>query len=167
VIRFTVEADGFVVLDRAFNRVDQYVSDFRNIWPEVTRTIYGIFGKAFDTEGGSTAAGKWKELSPTYAKRKAILFPGQPILRAENTLFESMTDPEAADAVFRPEKDQLIIGTKDPKARTHQRGRGRIPARPFISFTEHDKRDIQKSIQVGLVQFVRQIGFQVEEEKAA
>lgn len=161
MIRFSATVDGFPVLDRAFNRIDSHISDFRNIWPAPTGIIYGIFGKAFDTEGASTAAGKFKELTPAYAKRKAIEYPGQTILKRENTLFESMTDPEAPDAIFRPEKDQLTIGTRTPYARRHQR------TRPFISFTDRDKRDIQKSIQQGLVQFVRQLGFQVDEEKAA
>lgn len=165
--RFRIEVEGELVFDRAFNRVDQAISDFRNIWPYATDTIYGIFGRAFDTEGASTAAGKWKELSPAYAKAKAIKFPGQSILRAENTLFESLTDPEAADAIFLPEQDQLTIGSRDPKARPHQLGLGDLPARPIISFTETDKRDIQKSLQRGLLQFVRSLGLPVEEERAA
>ena len=166
MIRFVGEIEGVTVLNRAFNRIDQHISDFRGIWPDVTRTIYGIFGKAFDTEGASTAAGKWKALTPSYAKRKAIQYPGQPILRATNSLFESMTDPEAPGAIYRPERDQLTIGTKDPKGRAHQHGGGRLPARPIISFTESDKRDIQKSIQAGLVRFVRGLGFNVEEKAA-
>lgn len=167
MIRFDVTVDGEQAFDRAFNRLDHSVSDFRPIWPFVTGTIYGIFGKAFDTEGASTAAGKWKELSPAYAKRKAIEFPGQTILRREDTLFESLTDPEAADAVFIPEADQLTIGSRTPYARAHQRGAGKLPARPMISFTETDKRDIQKSLQRGLLQFVRSLGLPVEEERAA
>lgn len=166
-MRFTATVEGDVIFDRAFNRLDQGISDFRNVWPEVTTTIYGIFGRAFATEGASTAAGKWKELTPPYARAKAIEFPGQTILKAENTLFESLTDPEAADAIFLPERDQLTIGSRDPKARAHQRGLGNLPARPIISFTETDKRDIQKSLQRGLVQFVRGLGFDVQEERAA
>lgn len=165
--RFIITVENEQVFDRAFNRLDQSVSDFRGIWPGVSGTIYSIFGRAFDTEGASTAAGRWKELTPSYARGKAIKFPGQTILRAENTLFESMTDPEAADAVFIPERDQLTIGSRDPKARAHQRGLGNLPARPMISFTETDKRDIQKSLQRGLLQFVRSLGLPVEEERAA
>lgn len=166
-MRFSITVEGEQVFDRSFNRLDQSVSDFRSIWPFVTGTIYGIFGRAFDTEGASTAAGKWKALTPAYAKRKAIEFPGQTILRREDTLFESLTDPEAADAVFLPEVDQLIIGSRTPYARAHQKGLGNLPARPIISFTETDKRDIQKSLQRGLLQFVRSLGVPVEEERAA
>lgn len=166
-MRFVITVENEQVFDRAFNRIDQSVSDFRSIWPGVAGTIYGIFGRAFDTEGASTAAGKWKELTPAYAKQKAIAFPGQTILRREDTLFESLTDPEAVDAIFIPEADQLTIGSRDPKARAHQRGLGHLPARPIISFTETDKRDIQKSLQRGLLQFIRSLGLPVEEERAA
>ena len=167
MIRFSASVEGEQVFDRAFNRLDHAISDFRSIWPEATTTIYRIFGRAFETEGASTASGKWKELSPAYARAKAIEFPGQTILKAENTLFESMTDPEAADAIFIPEHDQLTIGSRDPKARPHQKGLGHLPARPIISFTETDKRDIQKSLQRGLLQFVRSLGLDVKEERAA
>jgi phage gpG-like protein len=167
LIRFTGDIDGEQVFDRAFNRIDRAVSDFRSIWPEVSGIIYRIFGKAFETEGASTAAGKFQALTPAYAKQKAIEFPGQTILKAENTLFESMTNPDALDAVFIPEPTQLTIGSRDPKARAHQRGLGNLPARPFISFTEPDKREIQKSLQRGLLQFVRSLGIDVREEKAA
>lgn len=166
MIRFIADVSGDVVLDRAFNRVDQAISDLRGLWPGVSRVVYGIFGRAFDTEGSSTAAGKWRALTPPYAKWKQVIFPNQPILRASNHLYESLTDPEALDAIYRPEPDQLIIGSKDPKARAHQRGGGRLPARPMISLTESDKRDIQKSIQAGLVQFVRSVGFNVDERAA-
>jgi phage gpG-like protein len=165
--RFWFEVDGIPVFDRTFNRIEHGISDYRSIWPEVAGTIYNIFARAFFSEGASTAAGKWQELTPPYAKAKAIEFPGQTILRAEDTLFESMTDPEAADAIFIPEQTQLTIGSRDPKARLHHRGGGRLPARPIISFTERDKRDIQKSIQRGLIHFVRSLGIDVREERAA
>lgn len=148
------------VLDRAFNRIEQHISDFRNIWPSPTRVIYGIFAKAFDTEGASTAAGRFKALTSAYARRKAITHPGLTILKRDLTLFESMTDPEALDAIYLPERDQLTIGSKTPYARRHQR------TRPFISFTERDKRDIQKAIQEGLVQYLRREGLRVDERAA-
>jgi phage gpG-like protein len=153
MIRFSATVEGVEVLNRAFTRIDQQVDDLRSLWPATAQTIYGIFGRAFATEGASTAAGKWRALSPSYAKRKAIVYPGQPVLQAEGTLVESLTDPEANDAVFLPERNQLTIGSRTPYARRHQR------TRPMIAFTENDKRDIQKSLQQGLVQFARGTGF--------
>lgn len=164
--RFRVEIDGIEVLNRAFNRVDQIISDFRPLWPNVADVVYTINQEQFDSEGGRGASGKWAALSPAYKKWKEIHYPGQPILRLTNALYESLTDPEANDAVFQPGKDELVIGTRVPYATAHHRG-GRSPQRQIFSFSEPQKRRIQKAIQAGLVQFTRQAGFEVQEERAA
>lgn len=166
MIGISLDIDGTRELDRAFNRVNQFISDFRNFWPDVTREIYGIERKQFDTQGAAGQSGRWAALSPAYAKYKAIKFPGEPILRATGGLEASLTDPQALDAIYRPEKDQLTIGSKHPGAIHHQRGTGRMPARPPFSLTENNKRTIQKSIQKGLVKFARDLGFQTDERAA-
>lgn len=168
MLRFTGTVEGVEVLDRSFNRIDQYISDFRSVWPNVAKEFYAIEHEQFASEGAHGASGRWAPLSPAYAKFKAVTFPGQPILRATTSLYESMTNPEASDAIFRVEPTMLTIGTQDPKAMGHQRGvsKRNLPARPIISLTNDDKRRIQKSIQVGLVQFTRSLGFQVDEKAA-
>lgn len=165
--RFRADVEGVEVLNRAFNRVEQIISDFRSIWPNVAREIYAIEGEQFDSEGSAGASGKWAALSAAYAQYKATAFPGQPILQAEGHMAASLTDPEAPDAVILFGRDELTIGSRDPKARAHHLGLGNLPARPIFSFSEQQKRRIQKSIQAGLVQFTRQAGFEVREEQAA
>lgn len=167
MITFRADVDGVEVLNRAFNRVEQIISDFRPIWPTVAGEIYAINQEQFDTEGGAGASGRWAALSPAYARHKAVAFPGQPILQAEGHMVASLTDPEAPDAVYLPGRDELVIGTRDPKARAHQLGLANLPARPIFSFSEQQKRRIQKAIQRELVQFTRRAGFEVQEERAA
>lgn len=167
MIRFTGNVAGFEVLNRAFNRVEQYISDFRGIWPDVTTEIYTINAEQFEGEGSAGASGRWAALSPAYARFKVIAFPGQPILQAEGHMVESLTDPEALDAIYRPEQAVLTIGSQDPKARAHHLGLGNLPARPIFSFSERQKRRIQKAIQANLVEFTRRAGFHVEEKEAA
>lgn len=165
--RFSASVDGVEVLDRAFNRVNEYISDFRPIWPSVAEEFYTIEREQFASQGAKGSSGTWAPLSPAYAKYKAINFPGQPILQATSALYESMTSREAADSIFQPEADQLTIGSKAPYALAHQRGSKRnLPARPIIALTEQDKRRIQKAIQLPLVQFVRRQGFDVVEKIA-
>ena len=154
------------MLNRAFNRVDEYISDFRGIWPSVAAEFYAIEEGQFESEGEKGASGKWAPLGKAYAKFKVVAFPDEPILKATHSLYESMTDPEALDAVYRLEEHELVIGTKVPYALAHQRGRGRMPARPIISLTEADKRRLQKAIQSQLVQFTRRAGFEVQEKAA-
>lgn len=167
MIQFTATVEGVEVLNRAFNRVEEYISDFRPLWPAVAQEFYAIEREQFDSEGAAGASGKWAALSPAYKKWKEIHFPGQPILRLTNALAESLTDLEASDAIFRPSADELVIGTKVPYATAHQRGSGFMPARPPISLNEAQKRRIQKAIQRGLVEFTRRAGFEVQEERAA
>ena len=159
--QFTASVDGVEVLNRGFNRVEGIISDFRPIWPAVAQEFYVIEGEQFDTEGSAGASGKWAALSPAYKKWKEANFPGQPIMRLGNSLFESLTDPEALDAIFRPSKDELVIGSKLPYARRQHR------TRPLIAPSEQQKRRLQKAIQQGLVQFTRRAGFEVQEERAA
>lgn len=160
MIRFVAEVAGGIQLDRAFNRVDQEISDFRNFWPGVITAFYEIETEQFLSEGAKGASGKWTPLSPAYKLFKEREFPGKTILRREDALYESMTGPDALDSILRPEKDELIIGTANPLGRIHQR------TRPIISLTESDKRKLVKSIQQRLVAFARATGFEVEEQAA-
>lgn len=166
MIRFSAELLGVPVLDRAFNRIEQYISDFRSVFPNVAKEFYAIEVQQFDSQGARGASGRWAPLSTAYAKFKAVAFPGQTILKATTSLYDSMTNPDAPDAIYRVEPMMLTVGTKDPKAMGHQRGKRNLPARPIISLTNDDKRRITKSIQVGLVQFTRGLGFQVDEKAA-
>lgn len=160
MIQFTATVEGAEVLNRAFNRLEEIISDFRSIWPDVAAEFYAIEREQFDSEGAVGASGKWLPLSPAYKEWKEAHYPGQPIERLENTLFESLTDPEALDAIFRPGKDELVIGTRTPYARRQHR------TRPLISLSESQKRRLTKAIQRGLVAFTRQAGFEVEERAA-
>ena len=161
MIRFVAEIGNVEVLNRAFNRVEEHVSDFRSIWPNVAQEFYAIEREQFESEGAAGASGKWAALSPAYKKWKEANYPGQPIMRLENTLFESLTDPEALDAIFKPGKDELVMGSRTPYARRQHR------TRPLISLNEAQKRRLQKAIQRGLVEFTRRAGFEVREERAA
>lgn len=166
MIRFVGSVDGITELDRAFNRIDEYISDFRSIWPAVTKEFYSIEEEQFASEGAHGTSGKWAALSPAYTQWKAKEFPGEPILQREHSLYESLTSPNGLASIFRPERDQLTIGSSEPYALAHQRG-GRLPRRPPISLTSNDKRRMQKAIQIGLVKFTRQAGFKVNEGLAA
>lgn len=167
MIQFVGQVAGVEVLNRAFNRVEEYISDFRSVWPDVATEIYQINVEQFEGEGSAGASGRWAALSPAYKRFKDIQFPGQPILQAEGHMIASLTDPEALDAIYRPEQTTLTIGSRDPKARAHHLGLGNLPARPIFSLSEKQKRQIQKAIQKGLVEFTRRAGFHVEEREAA
>lgn len=160
MLRFTAEISGDIQLDRAFNRVNEHISDFRNFWPGVIDTFYEIESSQFESEGSTGASGKWTPLSPAYAGWKELHYPGEKILQREHALIDSMTSPDALDSILRPEVDELVIGSALPYALFQHR------LRPVISLTEPNKRDIVKSIQRRLVNFTRSAGFEVREEAA-
>jgi phage gpG-like protein len=165
VIRIVGTVSGHRELDRAFNRVDKFISDFRNVWPAITDIFYAAEEKLFDSQGATGASGKWAPLSRAYKKFKDVAYPGQPILRRDDTLYESLTSPDGLDSIYRAEPLMLTIGTKAPHARAHQHGL-KVPKRSPISLTQGDKRKMQKAVQVELVKFTRDLGFQVQEKAA-
>lgn len=164
--RFTVDVDGIQVMDRAFNRVQEFISDFRSLWPAVAEEFYKIEGEQFASEGAASASGKWASLSKAYATWKAVRFPNQTILKASTSLFDALTSQDAPGSIFRPTESELVIGASQPYGLDHQRGGGRLPRRRAIDPSEAQKRRLQKAIQVGLVQFVRRQGFNVLEQAA-
>lgn len=163
-MRFSITFAGEEIFNRAFNRIDS-LSDLRPLYPEVIAAFYQFETEQFNTEGAAGGQ-KWTPLSPVYEEYKERNYPGQPILQAEGDLMASLTDPEAAGAVLIPREDELIIGTSVPYAIHHQRGTRKMPKRPPISFSEEQKRRMQKAIQAGLVRFVREAGFAVGQRAA-
>jgi phage gpG-like protein len=158
--------DGIETLNRAFNRTEGFVADMRNFAPAISEEFYKAEAEQFDSEGAKGASGKWTPLSKAYAKFKAQRFPGETILRATGHMEASLTSSDALDAVFFASQDEIVLGTKDPKAVAHHRGSGRLPSRPVISLSEAQKRSMSKAIQKELVKFTRRAGFQVEEQAA-
>lgn len=158
---FSIEIEGVEVFSRAFNRLEAGIDDFRSIWPNVAKEFYAIEHEQFESEGSHGASGKWAPLSPAYKKWKEKHFPGQPILKLTNSLYESLTSPDAPASIFRMDREEMTLGSKEPYAVVHQR------TRPPISLNQDDKRRLQKAIQAGLVAFTRRAGFQVEERRAA
>lgn len=155
-MRFIGTLDGVEILDRAFNRVSEHVSDFRFVWPSATTEVYQILNEQFESEGAAGATGRWAKLSPAYEKWKTTHYPGQPILRLTDALFESLTSFEGLDSIYQADAEQLTIGSKAPYAKRHQK------TRPIFAFKEEHKRRITKSIQLPLAKFVREQGFVIE-----
>lgn len=152
--QFSVTVDGVEMVLRGFNRLER-IDDFRPLWGNVIGEFHQIEAEQFMSEGAAGGA-KWAPLKKPYADYKEVAYPGQPILQATSELRESLIETDALGAVVRPGQEELVIGTSIPYGLFHQRGTRRgLPRRPPINLSEAQKRRIQKSIQKGLVQFVR------------
>jgi phage gpG-like protein len=162
VIQITGDVDGFENFNRGFIRIEEFISDFRFIWPSVIETFYAIEHEQFETQGASGATGQWKQLKPSTLSTKEKHYPGKPILQRESKLFESLTTPDANDSIIRIGKLDLTIGTQREGAVFHQRGGKNLPKREPISLSDASKLRLQKDgIQRPLVDFIRRQGFAV------
>lgn len=109
------------------------------LWGETIIALTEAERDWFATEGDGT----WKPLNPAYAARKASLFPGKPILRATDTLYESLTEPKYAAAIAGP--NMMVFGSDDPVAEYHYRGTPKMPKRnPLISINR--QREIVRGL---------------------
>lgn len=153
-MRFTFEVEGKAQFDRAFNRVGAHIDDLREVWDEVQPAFYKIESEQFKSEGSRGGGGRWKALSPAYKKRKAILYPGKPILQASGRMYEALTS-ETGDSVTVKTKTEFGVGTTLPYARYHQKGGAKLPKRAPVDFSESQKRDLTKATQKGLLEILR------------
>lgn len=151
---FTFEVEGIPLFNRSFNRVQEHISDLRPVWDEVQTAFYRIENEQFKSEGARGGGGKWKRLSTTYAKRKAKLYPGMPILQATGRMYEALTS-ETADSAVVKTKDEFGIGTTLEYPHYHQKGTSKMPKRAPVDFGDQQKRDLQKSIQRGLLEIIK------------
>lgn len=102
----------------------------------------------------------WAPLSNPYAKYKAIKWPGQPILRASDRLFRSLTVADATDAIEDITSQSLIYGTATPYASYHQKGVGKLPRRAILAVTEADRREMARIVRAHLDNQGRLSGFE-------
>jgi phage gpG-like protein len=117
----------------------QELSNWPMLWGEVSLALCEAEKEWFESEGDGT----WKPLSPAYAARKAHLFPGKPLLRATDTLYESLTEPSEAGSLNSP--NQMVFGSDDPVAEYHYKGTDRMPRRnPIIPISR--QREIVRGL---------------------
>ena len=122
--------------------------DLRPAWRSVLAYLRRAMIGTFATQGQRIGQ-PWRPLSATYAKYKAVKFPGQPILRASDRMFGSLVGSNN-EAVEDVERQSLTYGTRTPYAKYHQRGTPRMAKRRFLTVTETDRREIQAAVKAHL-----------------
>jgi phage gpG-like protein len=159
MVRISFVVDGQAQFDRAFNRVGNRIKDLRPVFEEVGKEFKEIQAEQFASEGAKGFSGAWQPLSANYAILKQAIWGSKPILEASGRLKESLTTGHA-DTVEEIRKDSAAFGTTVPYATQHQRGNAskRLPKREVISFSDRQKRRLQKRIQATLLELMRQDG---------
>lgn len=80
---------------------------------------------------GSGEPVAWPALSKAYAGWKSRAYPGMPIMRRSDALYELLTSG-TGDTIWRAGARSIEFGSRLPYFDFHQEGRGRNPWRPLI-----------------------------------
>lgn len=83
---------------------------------------------------------RWVPLSPRYKRWKEKKRPGVPKLHFD---FHMLDDQLAMQILG----GTLYVGTNAKYGATHQFGRGRIPARPWLGISDDDANEIVQTVQ--------------------
>jgi phage gpG-like protein len=100
----------------------QHLDNWEAFWPQVTQAFTAREEIWFTHEGEG-----WAQLDPTYAKWKAVHYPGKPILVRTGDLKRSLTDP--TEAVRYSSPHELVLGSDVDYAHWHYTGTSKMPAR--------------------------------------
>lgn len=77
----------------------------------------------------------WTPLSPRYKRFKDAKRPGKKKLTFDNhMLFDQFS--------YQVQSRQLLVGTAAKYGATHQFGRGKIPARPYLGISTEDETEL-------------------------
>lgn len=159
--KIEIIVDGKEEFSRVFSRLDANFDDLTPIWPDVRDKFWNIEKEQFDSEGSKGGGGRWKSLSPRYAKQKIKRYgAGVKILEASGDLLRSLTG-DAPGSYYYAGKKEVAIGTTLARGIYHQRGEGRLPKREPISFGDKQKRELMKVIQGALVRELRKGNYYV------
>lgn len=155
MVELTIEG-----VDEILTSVQERLKRLRNLRP-VWRSIVTYLRQATTDQflsAGGRSRDKWEPLSTAYAVRKAQVWPGKPILRASDRLFQSLTG-QNQDSVVEIDARSLTWGTATPYARFHQRGTARMPQRKILVVTKADRRQITALVRAHLANQARVSGY--------
>lgn len=151
-MQLRLEVFGDVQLSRDLTRWANAAEDMSPAFSDIYDDFRKIERRQFDSEG-SYASGGWAALRPsTVAARHGS---AHPILRAVGPdggrLRRSLTTKGARDAIGRITADEMVVGTKTPYAKFHQRGTKHMGRRRPVELTDADRKRFVKIIQAHLV----------------
>ena len=135
-MKINVQVQGLRTVADALHLKAEQLQNMRPFWKSVgeyvmARTIKDCFGKEQAPDGS-----KWKPLSPARVKQRMKRH------KSGNMRILQDTGELRRSVRYEASGDSVVIGSNLEYAATHQFGRGKIPARPFLGFTKHDKEHV-------------------------
>lgn len=165
----------------AMERFGEEISHFgTHVFPRVTSLFEAAIDAQFDARGKGPIAGGWPALTPEYARWKDEHYPGAPLLERTQKMRDALTKSGASGARRETSDAALVFGTIGVEyASVHQMGRkgsgavrraarkilsfagisfrtvSFMPARPPIDFGHEFDAELQKAMQLGVVDAAR------------
>jgi len=97
----------------------------------------------------------WPQLADSTKQLKEAAGLDRRILRASDRLYESLVNPDSADAIKTTTPDRIELGTKVPYARFHQYGTSRMPKRVVVWLTPKQRAAMGALVQAWLTRGLR------------
>lgn len=152
-MRIEISAHGDVQVSRELLRFSGRADDASPAFRSIARMLRGAEKKQF-TSQGRYASGGWAKLAPStvLAKRRdpKAKFK-RAILRRTGEMMDSWvkkSDPQHIEEISR---DELRLGSSDPKSKFHQLGTVNMPQRRVLEVRGRDRTEIVKRLQRWLV----------------
>lgn len=141
MVKISFDVAGERQVSRAFELTAAEAQDMSEPLARVGELLLEHIGIQFATEGGEGMTGHWMPLTPVYRAWKEAHFPGAPILVRTGAMRAAALDPTDVDVSPRRMVYE-IPGQPGEIAFFHQIGAGHLPARPIVSLTMADKREM-------------------------
>jgi phage gpG-like protein len=122
----------------------------------IRQLVFDAIRANFDTEGAYSGA-TWQPISDEWLARKIEMGLDEGILTARHRLMDAMTSRESRYGRSRVTRDSITIDTTLPYSDVHQYGEPdrNIPARPYIRFTEKDRRTWVRVAERSIMEAIR------------
>lgn len=149
-MRLRLEVEGEVQIDRTLLRFEEALEDLRPVWEVLADRFAAGERRQFASEG-AYGSGGWAPLSPRYAAWKAKHYPGKPILRRTDELYNSLTRRPFGIEVLTDKS--ITVGSGLDRGRYHQAGGPHLPQRRPVELPESERREwvrrVQRFVQTG------------------
>ena len=142
---------GMARVKNALKKIQRRTSDLRPVWAAIRDEFFKIEDKRFE----SSNKGRWRPLSPNYAKWKQANYPGKPIMVLTGDLKASLTSMSKG-TIYKPTRRSVSLGTSikyalaqhfGTKERGGGRGQSRLPPRPLIGILKSDANRMKTIIK--------------------
>lgn len=120
--------EGFDEMVANLNGVVRRSQNMAPVFQRFQPVWFDAIADAFDAGGDPVP---WPALSPAYEGWKSHAYPGQPIMRRSDDLYESLTNM-TSDTIWRVSPRSIEFSTRIPYFIFHQEGIG-VPERPVLT----------------------------------